>query len=266
MKIGIIQRIVQIISLLVINSNFDYFKTGTLYNGNEKKICIPVLQCHSCPTSRFACPIGAIESMLANSVNGPIIPWYIIGFLGITMMLVGRAPCAWLCPFGFLQDLLAKISPKKLRIPEYLKYLKYLVLLVFVIFLPISTGHNWFSRICPVGTLTAGIPWVSTEFYSTIGLFFVIKVAILVVVIGLSIFITRFFCRFLCPLGAILGLFNRWSLFRIKVGDDCLKCGACVDSCPMGVKYEKTFSSPECIRCLKCCSCKHISIGIGPGK
>lgn len=179
---------------------------------------------------------------------------------------VGRFVCGWLCPFGLVQDLLYKIpfikKIKKVPLDKPLRYLKYVILVVFVIIMPLTLtnyagdGNPWFCKlICPSGTLFAGIPLVSmnSSLRRIIGPLFTWKVFILVSTVILSIKIYRPFCKYLCPLGGIYGLFNNYSLYKYEVDyDKCTKCGLCEKKCDMNVAAYKTPNSAECIRCGKC--------------
>ncbi|MFP4498469.1 MAG: 4Fe-4S binding protein, partial [Vulcanimicrobiota bacterium] len=176
-----------------------------------------------------------------------------------------RAPCAWLCPFGLFQDLLAKIKGKKINIPRQANYLRFAVLLIFVFILPYFLGANWFSKICPAGSLTAAIPWffIQPPFPGMLGYFFYIKIGMLVLTIVLAILSSRIFCRTFCPLGAILGAFNRWSYINIYVDEGCTQCGACKRMCPMDIEIFRDQGSSDCIRCMQCTACKHVHVRVG---
>ena len=195
--------------------------------------------------------------------------YYLIG------ALLGRFVCGWLCPFGLVQDLLHKIPfPKKLkRLPgdRVLKYLRYVVLVGFVIILPLTVldvvgqGSPWYCKyICPSGTLFAGIPLVASNpgLQAALGWLFSWKAAILIVLLLLSVVVYRPFCRYLCPLGAVYGLFNPIAFYRYEVdADKCVSCGACSRACGFGLEPDKHPNSPECIRCGECIkACPHGAI------
>ena len=180
--------------------------------------------------------------------------------------VLGRFVCGWLCPFGLVQDLLYKIPfVKKLRrLPgdRWLKYLKYFILVGFVIVLPLTVldivgqGEPWFCKyICPSGTLFAGIPLVASNsmLQSAVGWLFAWKAGILAVLVLLSILVYRPFCRYLCPLGAVYGLFNPIAFYRYEIDAGlCTKCGKCQRACKLDIPVYKTPNSPECIRCGDC--------------
>jgi polyferredoxin len=197
--------------------------------------------------------------------------YYMAGFFLAVGALMGRFVCGWLCPFGLVQDLLHRIPFGKkittVRGDRFLRYLKYGILLVFVILLPmfvldfVGQGEPWFCKwICPSGTLMAGWPLVllNTGIRQTVGLLFAWKNLILIVLIVLSVIIYRPFCRYLCPLGAIYGLFNPISLYRYRIDTGkCTNCGDCQSACKMNICVNEKPNSPECIRCGECiATCK----------
>lgn len=180
--------------------------------------------------------------------------------------LLGRFVCGWLCPFGLIQDLLHKIPfPRKIKTfpgDMLLRKLKYVILVVFVILLPMflvdimGQGAPYFCKlICPAGSLEGGLPLVilNKSLRSAIGWLYAWKMVILAVVILLSIFIYRPFCKYICPLGAIYSIFNPISVFGYRVDrDQCISCGACSRACKMQIDPVLNVNHPECIRCGQC--------------
>lgn len=254
---------VQVIFTALTNGYVFGFMKGKIYQGGSKQLCVPGLNCYSCPGAVGSCPIGSLQAVIGSRNFN--VSFYVIGFLMIVGSLIGRFACGWLCPFGLIQDVLHKIPvPKiqKMAADRYLRYLKYIVLAVFVIGMPLllagKSGYSspWFCKlVCPSGTLLGGIPLVSANpsLQRTIGFLFGWKVSILILVLILSVLIYRPFCKYLCPLGAIYGLFNRFSLYRYEVDDSkCTKCGLCHQKCDMNVKVYETPNNTECIRCGKC--------------
>jgi polyferredoxin len=267
MKIITKRRWFQALSTLGINIYIPTFLKGEIYQGSIKGTCVPVLNCYSCPSAIGACPIGALQNSFATmrfnlSIANYQIGLYVIGFLGAVGSLVGRLPCGWLCPFGFLQEMLYKIPSPKLSIPRILTYLKYAVLVVTVIGLPFfivdqfNLGETWFCKwICPAGTLEAGVPLASLNenVRGLLGPLFIWKMSLLVLFLIWMVFSQRPFCRTTCPLGAIFGLFNKMSVFRMVIHEErCTKCLMCLKNCPVEIKAFETPNSPECVRCLKC--------------
>jgi ferredoxin-type protein NapH len=255
---------VQICFTALSNGYVNGYLQGTIYKGTGKKICVPGLNCYSCPGALGACPIGSLQAVL-NSRQYKF-SFYIIGFLMAVGALLGRFVCGWLCPFGLVQDLLHKIpGVKKLRkVPgdRYLRYLKYMVLVLFVIVLPSTIvniaggGTPWFCKlICPSGTLMGGIPLtlLNPALRGGLGVLFSWKVWILLLVVIASMKIYRPFCRYLCPLGAVYSFFNPIAIYRFQVDKDtCTGCKACQKACPMELPVYETPNSLECIRCGKC--------------
>lgn len=249
------------------------FAKGTIYKGSSKLLCVPGLNCYSCPGALGACPIGSFQAVIAS--RNYQFTFYVTGFLLFFGALLGRFVCGWLCPFGLVQDLLHKIPfVKKLRrLPgdRWLRFLKYVILVGFVIVLPLTVldivgqGQPWFCKyICPSGTLFAGIPLVASNpaLQFALGWLFSWKVAVLVVLLLLSVVVYRPFCRYLCPLGAIYGLFNPVALYRFRIDSQkCTQCGACQKACPMDIPVQSVPNSPECIRCGRCkAACPHGAI------
>ena len=114
------------------------FLHGKLYTGKLKTLCVPGLNCYSCPGALGACPLGALQSTLAD--RNYRFACYAVGFLLLFGALLGRFVCGFLCPFGLLQDLLHRIPlPQRWRkrklVPgdRFLKWLKYILLFLFFI-------------------------------------------------------------------------------------------------------------------------------------
>lgn len=255
---------IQVVFTAITNGYVLGFAKGKIYQGSSKQVCIPGLNCYSCPGAVGSCPIGSLQAVIGSKDYK--FSFYVIGFLMIVGSLMGRFVCGWLCPFGLVQDLLHKIPfVKKIRnVPfdKYLRYLKYVILVVFVFAMPmLLTGYSgygmpWFCKlICPSGTLFGGIPLVAMNpgLQKTIGFLFGWKMGILILLIVLSMMIYRPFCKYLCPLGAIYGIFNKFSLYRYEIdADKCDRCGLCAKKCDMDIRVYENPNSAECIRCGKC--------------
>ncbi len=248
---------IQAVSTLLHNAHLRGFFTGRIYQGASKGVCVPGLNCYSCPGAVGACPIGSLQSFLGSR---PVrLPYYVVGLLVFFGALLGRAVCGFLCPFGFLQELLHKIPfPKKLRGfrgERALRRLKYLILVLLVV-LPLFFALTPFfcKYLCPAGTL-AGVllALADAAVRPLLGGLFAWKAAVLLALVVLSLMIWRPFCKYLCPLGAFYGVFNRFALWRGRVdADKCVRCGACAAACRMGVEPTENVNSAECIRCGDC--------------
>jgi len=226
-----------------------------------RSLCIPALNCHSCPAAVFACPIG----VLVNFASLRVFPFVAIGILGLVGTIGGRLVCGWICPFGFLQDGLYKVPTRKLTLRPGLAYGKYLMLLGLVLMVPFFFPKSAlvFCRVCPAGTVESSIPWRIIGVSSPFTFGFPLRIGILLSMLVLMIVVSRGFCRLLCPLGAIFSVFNRFSLLRMRLTKhDCSNCGLCAKRCPVEIDPVKQMNSPECIRCLKCTSTHHLKLGI----
>lgn len=260
------RNIIQIAFTVFINGFAKGFFEGQIFKGKTKGICVPVINCYSCPGALGACPIGSLQAMLSGHKYR--FSFYIIGTIMLFGIFLGRAVCGFLCPFGLLQGLLYKIPKLKVKVPKtldkILRFVKYAILLVLVILLPLfvkgkfGIGITYFCKLfCPVGTIEAGLPMVllNPELQNAIGSLYTWKVSVAIVIVILSILIYRPFCKYFCPLGAIYSLFNRFSAYQMNLDrDKCVDCKACEKACPMQVEVTKNINSLECIRCGKCIS------------
>lgn len=254
------RKILQVIAFGFSNAHLLNFRGGRIYQGKWKYFCNPGLNCYSCPAASFACPIGALQAV--GGSRDFSFSFYVTGLLLAFGVVFGRAVCGFLCPFGLLQELLHKIPSPKWKLKKAFLYIKYIVLVVFVLLLPIvvtdymGMGKPAFCQyICPAGTLEGGVFLLAVHegLRKSIGALFTLKMAVLAVTILGSILIYRFFCRILCPLGAIYGLFNKISIFHLEVDEHkCNGCGKCSRICKMEVNPVERPQSAECIRCGAC--------------
>ena len=213
------------------------------------------------------CPFGAIETLWSYTVKGetlittaPLNFSILLGVLGVSL-LAGRAFCGWMCPMGTLQDILANLSSRvftnrkkrgskdPIRLPcsiskgkhRWLRGLKYLILgiiliaSVWAIYPPLQT-------ICPVRALFSFQP-ITPLLWS-----------VLITFIVTSLLNRRYWCKYLCPLGAVLAPFNKFSPLRLVLKDDhCTGCHRCDAVCPMEIDdLTNHLRSLECIQCLEC--------------
>ena len=266
---------------LLTNIHLPNFLKGGLYQGKGKAVCVPGLNCYSCPAASGACPIGSFQAVVGSSKFR--FSYYITGFLILLGVLLGRVICGFLCPFGWFQELLHKIPTKKLSTKKLkpLTYLKYVVLLVMVVLLPVlvtnqlGMGDPFFCKyLCPQGVLEGAIPLslANAGIRAALGSLFTWKFIVLLTVIVLSIVFYRPFCKWLCPLGAFYALLNKVSLFQMQVDQSkCVSCGKCAKVCKMDVDVTKSPNHTECIRCGMCiraCPTDAVSFryGFGSGK
>ena len=151
--------LIQAAATLLTNIHIPNLFKGKIYQGNVKTMCVPGLNCYSCPAATGACPIGAFQAVVGSSKFK--FTYYITGFFILIGVMLGRFICGFLCPFGWFQDLLHKLPGKKLSTAKLkpLRYLKYIILAIFVILLPafvtnsLGMGDPFFCKyICPPGS------------------------------------------------------------------------------------------------------------------
>lgn len=267
------RKIIQLYAALLYNANIKGFISGDIFTGKSKSVCLPGLNCYSCPGAIGACPLGSLQNALSESKTK--VSTYVLGIILLYGIILGRTVCGFLCPVGLIQELLYKIKSPKLKknkVTRILSYFKYVLLVVLVIALPLMYALKdnniplpaFCKYICPAGTLEGAILLLSNpnnnDFFAMLGSLFTWKFTLLVVFLVASVFIFRFFCRFFCPLGAIYGLFNKLSILGVKVDKNkCNSCQACINHCKMDVKE---VGDHECIQCGECrnvCHCNAIS-------
>ena len=251
------RKLIQLYFALLFNANFKGFSSGTIYRGNAKNMCVPGLNCYSCPGAVGACPLGSLQGALSADRSTL---YYVGGILLLYGVLFGRMICGWLCPFGLIQELLHKIPTPKLKkspVTRIFSSFKYILLVVFVFVIPMAYAVKdvplpaFCKYICPAGTLEGGLTLLSNRvnagYCAMLGGIFTWKFLLTVSILTGCVFVFRLFCRFLCPLGALYGLFNRFSVFGIQLDESkCTACGRCeavckVDICRVGDR--------ECVSC-----------------
>ena len=251
------RTLIQCLAALGQNAYIPGFFRGVIFQGKSKLLCVPGLNCYSCPGALGACPIGSLQAALGQRTGR--FPAYVLGTLLLFGVLLGRLVCGYLCPFGLLQDLLARVPLPKLKVPRWLdrplRYGKYAVLVLLVALALLMSEPVFCKYLCPAGLLEAGLPLTSLNpsFAALRGPLFYLKLGILVVIVLLALFVARPFCKYLCPLGAFYGLFNGVGFYRLQVTEEkCVHCGRCAAACPMDVDVVHHPNSPECIRCGRC--------------
>ena len=255
-----IRTIVQIIFTIFTNGYAYGYLHGKIYQGKLKYACVPGLNCYSCPGAVASCPLGALQALLNR--RGFQVPFAMLGFFFVFGSIFGRFICGWLCPFGLVQDLLHKIPVlrKRKRLPFHhiLKYGRYVVLACLVgmgslfLFGGFAKVPAFCKYLCPSGTLFGALPLMASNeaLRGQAGGLFFWKLGILLILLLLSVKVYRPFCQYLCPLGAIYGWFNRFSLVQVRwERERCTSCKACQRACPVDLAPEEISRSPECIRC-----------------
>jgi len=269
------RRLIQLYSALLYNAHAKGFISGNIYTGVGKYICVPGLNCYSCPGAVGSCPLGALQNAIASTHTTT--PAYVLGILILFGLILGRTICGYICPFGLFQELLYKIpSPKikKNRATRVLSYLKYIVLGVFVIGIPLWYSFKYLpvpafcKFICPAGTLEGAVGLLSHPknkmLLPLLGSLFTQKAIILVFTALCCVFIFRAFCRFICPLGAIYGLFSKVNFIGVKLErESCIDCGKCHAVCKMDIRQVGDHECIHCGECIDSCPTKAISFKAG---
>lgn len=186
--------------------------------------------------------------------------------------LWGRFFCGFLCSFGMLQELLfffpGRIVFRKVRIPErfdsVMKYVKYgifafIVAGVWILALPVDSSWSPWGVF---GMLVSGNWSVVSRAIPTVGFVLLLAIA------AASLLVERFFCRYLCPLGALFAVVSRKRLYKIRRrSDTCTNCGLCARTCSMGIDVPEKDEviSGECIQCMQCLTvCPKESLSANP--
>ena len=198
---------------------------------------VPFMSCTHCPMR--VCPGTWLQ------------PWA-IGFIAISSVLAGRVFCGWACPMGAVQDLLGRIPklralkrPRFGRADRWLKGLKYVVLAVTILgfytlnqrfAVPVRAHADW--------SLDAvRVSWLTYDTYSRF------RVVVILAGVALAVVLSRAWCRYLCPLGALLTIGNRLSLFGLRRRQEkCSKCGKYPREC-------RTYTTPGTADCVLCGDC-----------
>ena len=261
-----IRKIVQGLWSIISNAHLSGFVNGKIYSGPLKRFCVPGMNCYACPAAVFSCPIGSMQAVFGQ--KKPRFAFYVIGFISIIGIFVGRFICGWLCLFGLIQELLYMIPVPKIIVKEHidkvLRFAKYIFLfgvcMFAVAFIKTEFGiaFPYFCKyICPIGMLEGGIPLLilNKAYRAAVGFLYVWKFIVLIILVVLSMIINRPFCKYICPLGAFYSLFQKISFLKLEVDKDaCVNCGACAKNCKMQVNPASNPNSTECIRCGECVS------------
>ena len=182
--------------------------------------------------------------------------WVLMWITFALTLVMGPVFCGWVCPFGSVQEWIGKIGKKifkkryNLFIPygpdKWLRYLRYVVL-VWVLYMTAISGQLIFADYDPYYAL----------FHFWSGEVALSGIVILFIVIAATLFVERPFCKYACPYGAVLGIFNLFRIFGIKRNSEsCIDCGACDRACPMNIEVATsgTVRNHQCITCMQCTS------------
>lgn len=214
------------------------------------------------------CPMGGVETFIPYLMTGTTLKTtnlltfsVLIGVLGVSI-LAGRAFCGWMCPLGTLQDIFAgwaqRLSnggkPKRrgirsksrfpaelpLKVDRWARSLKYLVLFIIV-------GASAFTIYPPLREICPARAFFSLELTPLL-------VSVLLTFVLTSLLIKRFWCKYLCPLGAFLAVTNKFAPLRVTIdGQRCNDCGRCDAECPMDIEaIPENMRNLECVQCLEC--------------
>ncbi|MEM2105226.1 MAG: 4Fe-4S binding protein [Candidatus Bathyarchaeia archaeon] len=278
LKINTLRRVIQFVSFILFSTAIFNVSTGLL---------LPILWTWGLKQNVVGDAFTAIQFLLYDVV----FPWVALASFLVVGVLLGKSLCGWVCPFGFVQDLLGFIKRKKYefspRTHESMLYMKYFVLGV-TLFISITFSLSKlagihrsyesalgvfagapFTTLSPAEALFGTIPRTIYTFRTgTLDVFsqilelptlWWIQIFIMIGVLILAVYIPRSWCKYFCPHGAIMAIMNKFSFIGLRRDPaKCAKgtCRLCVEVCPMRVKildlpWEK-FSDPECIYCLKC--------------
>jgi len=280
---------------------FFFLLSAVIFGIAPLPVVLPVLHSSGTPQKTVGDAFAAMQEMLYQGV----FPWLPLAAFLLVAVFFGRATCSWVCPYGFIQDILSYFKRRHTEVAprthQQMIYIKYAVLAIVILIcsvlgvsLILGVGQSYrnalgefgeapFNFLSPADTLLAILPKMALDLryalveqpmntvlsgISSLSLLFWVRMAVLVTVIALAVYIPRSWCRYFCPHGAILALLNRFSFLGLKrEAISCTKatCRECVKVCPMKVPildlpWEK-FTDPECIYCLKCvdaCSTKAI--------
>lgn len=264
LKINTARRIIQFLSFLLF--------CGTVYGLTAVPILLPVMWTMGTSQKTVGDALTVMQQMLYQVT----FPWLPLAAFIIVPILFGRATCGWICPFGFIQDILTLVKRKhaevSLRTHESMLLLKYFVLgiIIFVsgtlsasLALGIGEGYRNalgvfapapFNVLSPADTLFAVLPkavsnilyesasksfWEILGGIQTISVIMWIRLVVFVAVLALVIYVPRGWCKYLCPAGAALAFMNKFSFLGLKRDPvKCTKadCRICVEACPMNVR------------------------------
>ena len=227
---------------------------------------IPIL---SSASLHAICPFGGVVSVYQFITTGTFVrkvhsaSFILMWIVFALTVFLGPVFCGWVCPFGSIQEWFGKLGRKifkkrfnrliPYKVDRILRYLRYLVL-GLIVYVTAATGTLMFANIDPYFALFNF--WTSEVT--------IVSVIILIVVLLLSLVVERPFCKYACPYGTVLGVFNLFRIFKIRRNTStCINCKACDRSCPMNVPVSTSGAvrNHQCISCLKCTSEQACPVG-----
>ncbi len=207
------------------------------------------------------CPFGGLETAFALFTSGTLVKQIALSSVVLLLATLGvavvfrRSFCGQICPLGFLQEMFGglgrRIFKRRFDLPRWLdrpaRYLKYVVLAVFIYL-------TWTTASLVIRPYD---PWVAYQHLTSAEAFaeFGIGLAILGISLAGSLLYDRFFCKYLCPMGATLGIISKLSVFKVRRAEaTCIDCKACDKACPVNITVSEVdvVNSPECINCNEC--------------
>jgi ferredoxin-type protein NapH len=299
------RMIVQLIALVAVNALvlttiFPNLKVQPITFG------LPIL---ASVNSHFSTVYSSLD-LIQVELSQPEFPWIVLGTVFLIGAVVGRAFCGWICPIGFIQDIVTTlkgkldfVSPRTHKSSTRLKYLLLLGTLLIsgtlALALALGRGSDYkaalgvlaagpFIAISPDGTLFGTIPTLVGMASQNLASFITkpptiqeawsqllttppllaLRILILVGFFGAAWKVPRFWCRYVCPTGALMAVFQKYSFTGLKRDPvKCTKCPHCEVKCPMQINildlpWEK-FNDPECIMCMECIdACPHGSLSL----
>ncbi len=223
----------------------------------------------------FLCPFGLIQELLYKiptkkvkkgkwSEKLSLLKYVILVVFVVIIPLTMSAPgfCKYICPAGTLEAGVPLVSSNQ-RLQSLTGFLFNwkIGIMITILVMTVFVFRGFCRFFCPAGTLEAGVPLVSSNqrLQSLTGFLFNWKIGIMITILVMTVFVFRGFCRFLCPLGAFYGLFNKISIFGFVIDKDkCTGCNACTITCKLDVKK---VGDMECVQCGECIShCKENAI------
>ncbi len=182
----------------------------------------------------------------------------LFGVFFLFAILMKKGFCGWICPIGFLSEYIGKLGhrlfKKKFILPVWLDYplrsLKYLILLFFVWAIITMSAEDLRAFIYGSYNRMADVKMLM--FFVHLSLF---SMTVILVLMGLSVFIKNFWCRYLCPYGAFLGFFSLFSPLKVtRNPETCTDCRKCTTACPSNIKVHGKLRvhSDECMACAAC--------------